>query len=134
MIHAFCTCTYNHRYGIIYWASYFNISVLKEPKPTPNQILVLSAKKPETDRNFWNRTALPATQWSVVSRNWSVKPGFHISQFIGDLLSGIAEGKNDFRNTKDFIHRWPPTERSQGHRRWITIYENQALVYVTYIQ
>ena len=33
------------------------------------------------------------------------KPGFHISQFIGDLLSGIAEGENDFRNTKDFIHR-----------------------------
>ena len=35
----------------------------------------------------------------------NVKPGFHISQFIGDLLSGIAEGENDFRNTKDFIHR-----------------------------
>ena len=35
----------------------------------------------------------------------SVKPGFHISQFIGVLLSGIAEGENDFRNTKDFIHR-----------------------------
>ena len=34
-----------------------------------------------------------------------IKPGFHISQFIGDLLSGIAEGENDFRNTKDFIHR-----------------------------
>ena len=34
-----------------------------------------------------------------------VKRGFHISQFIGDLLSGIAEGENDFRNTKDFIHR-----------------------------
>ena len=34
-----------------------------------------------------------------------LKPGFHISQFIGDLLSGIAEGENDFRNTKDFIHR-----------------------------
>ena len=24
----------------------------------------------------------------------SVKPGFHISQFIGVLLSGIAEGEN----------------------------------------
>ena len=35
----------------------------------------------------------------------TLKPGFHISQFIGDLLSGIAEGENDFRNTKDFIHR-----------------------------
>ena len=33
------------------------------------------------------------------------KPGFDISQFIGDLLSGIAEAENDFRNTKDFIHR-----------------------------
>ena len=32
-------------------------------------------------------------------------PGFHRSQFVGDLLSGIAKGKNDFRNTKDFIHR-----------------------------
>ena len=29
-----------------------------------------------------------------------LKPGFHISQFIGDLLSGIAEGENDFRNTR----------------------------------
>ena len=36
---------------------------------------------------------------------YKLKPGFHISQFIGDLLSGIAEGENDFRNTKDFIHR-----------------------------
>ena len=34
-----------------------------------------------------------------------IKPGFHISQFIGNLLSGIAKGENDFRNTKDFIHR-----------------------------
>ena len=33
-----------------------------------------------------------------------LKPGFHISQFSGDLLSGIAEGENDFRNTNDFIH------------------------------
>ena len=31
---------------------------------------------------------------------FKVKPGFHISQFIGDLLSGIAEGENDFRNTR----------------------------------
>ena len=61
------------------------------------------------------------------SRFSTFKPGFHISQFIGDLLSGIAEGENDFRNTKDFIHRWPPTIRPQVHRRWITIYENQAL-------
>ena len=30
-----------------------------------------------------------------------LKPGFHISQLIGDLLSGIAEGENDIRNTKD---------------------------------
>ena len=35
----------------------------------------------------------------------SIKPGFRISQFFGELLSGIAEGENDFRNTKDFIHR-----------------------------
>ena len=42
----------------------------------------------------------------VASENHAgFKPGFHISQFIGDLLSGIAEGENDFRNTKDFIHR-----------------------------
>ena len=33
------------------------------------------------------------------------KPGFHISQFIGDLLSEIVDGENNFRNTKDFIHR-----------------------------
>ena len=25
--------------------------------------------------------------------------------FIHPVLSGIAEGENDFRNTKDFIHR-----------------------------
>ena len=34
-----------------------------------------------------------------------IKPGFHISELIGDLLSGIAKGENDFRNSKDFIHR-----------------------------
>ena len=34
-----------------------------------------------------------------------IETGFHISHFIGDPLSGIAEGENDFRNTKDFIHR-----------------------------
>ena len=33
----------------------------------------------------------------------ALKHGFHISQFIGDLLSFITEGDNDFINTKDFI-------------------------------
>ena len=27
------------------------------------------------------------------------------SQFIADVLCGIPEGENDFRETKDFIHR-----------------------------
>ena len=31
-----------------------------------------------------------------------LKPGFHISQFTGDLLSGIVDGENNFRNTKRF--------------------------------
>ena len=44
----------------------------------------------------------------------SLKPGFHTSQFIGDPLSRIAEGENDFRNTKNFIHCCPPTIRPQG--------------------
>ena len=39
------------------------------------------------------------------TRRRSKKYDFHISQLIGNLLSGIAEGENDFRNTKDFIHR-----------------------------
>ena len=58
-----------------------------------------------------------------------LKPGFQISQFIGDLLSGITEGENDFRNTMDFIYHWLLTIRPQGHHQWITIYENQALAF-----
>ena len=46
----------------------------------------------------------PIVLQTIGRRVLCVKPGFHISQFIGDLLSGIAE-ENDFRNTKDFIHR-----------------------------
>ena len=41
-----------------------------------------------------------------VSENCSLrlKPGFHISQIIGDLLSVVNEEENDFINTKYFIH------------------------------
>ena len=42
---------------------------------------------------------------SQILRKRLLKPGFHTSQFIGDLFPGIAEGENDFRKTKDFIHR-----------------------------
>ena len=58
-----------------------------------------------------------------------LKPGFQISQFIGDLLSGITEGENDFRNTMYVIHRWLLAIRPQGHHQWITVYENQALAF-----
>ena len=39
------------------------------------------------------------------------------SHLVADLLWEITEGENDFRNTKDFIHRRSPTIKSQGHRR-----------------
>lgn len=43
---------------------------------------------------------------TMMNENQGFKPGFRISLFIGDLLSGITEGKNNFRNTKiNFIHR-----------------------------
>ena len=36
---------------------------------------------------------------------------------VAVLLWESTEGENDFRNTKDFIHRRSPTIKSQGHSR-----------------
>ena len=47
-----------------------------------------------------------------------LKPGFHISQLNSDLLSGIAEGENNFRNTKvKTTGTSPMTIRPKGHRQ-----------------
>ena len=30
-----------------------------------------------------------------------IKPGFHVSQFIGELLSVVTQKENDFKKAKD---------------------------------
>ena len=52
-----------------------------------------------------NSTKAFGRQVGITMQSSGIKPGFHISQFIGDVLSGITEEENYFRNTKDFIHR-----------------------------
>ena len=47
-----------------------------------------------------------------------LNPGFHISQFIGDLLSGIAEEENGFYPSL--------TTNNTTTRTSPMIYENQA--------
>ena len=70
------------------------------------RFLPLKAKKYDVQLNCCNLKLTSLSMQKKISMNvFFVKPGFHISQFIGDLLFGIVEGENNFRNTKDFIHR-----------------------------
>ena len=65
--------------------------------------LSISDWRPDTILNYTYTSEAQIRPKTVGMDYFSeLKPGFRISQFIGDLLS---EEENDFRNTKNFIHR-----------------------------
>ena len=96
--HEFCNCAVRKRWNfrVIY------LTTACEICPTAwKQILQLSIIYADDTQIFLSLFDAKLCKWTC----YEVKPGFHVSQFIGDLLSGIAEGENDFRSTKDFIHK-----------------------------